>query len=807
MKQRLNSSEVYRHCNEDLIPYETTGNAEGKYDILGQNRAVEAIDFSATITDENFHLYVLGPPGTGRHTIVQSLLKKIAQQYPKGSDWCYVNNFEDTRKPRSLQLPAGIGKQLQKDMNSLIEEIQKMVPSLFEQEEYQTRVAEIEAKYQEIQQKEFEQLRKEAEEKNIAIIHTPAGFTFSPIRRGEIVTPEVFRLLPDSEREEFEKNVEELQKKLQAIIRKTPQLRRQMLNEIRQLNQEVVEFSIESLFDELLNKYGKYQPVVQFLTNVKKDIIQHNEIFLPQQESAPFPMPLLQNPLSAFLERYKVNVLVTHEDEDTAPIIYEEHPNYSNLFGRIEHFAQFGTLFTNFLLIRPGSLHRANGGFLIIDVHRILREPFAWEALKRALFSRQIRIQSTEQLIGLAPTITLEPEPIPLNIKVVLIGERLLFYLLSELDPDFNALFKIPADFEEWIEWSDVATREYSQLLATIAKEKKLLPFDRSAIARIIEHAARLAGHSQRLSLKIGKIIQLMQEANHWAKKAEKSIVERGDVEKAIEKKHYRLDRIQRIIQQEILNNTIFIDTDGKKIGQINGIAVLQLGDFAFGKPSRITATARVGQSGVIDIEREVKLGGLIHSKGVMILANYFTHRYSRYTPVVFSASLTFEQSYGPVEGDSASLAELCVLISALTQIPIAQNFAITGSVNQLGQVQAVGGINEKIEGFFDICKARGLTGQQGVIIPKSNVQHLMLRQDIQQAIEDGLFSLYAVDHVDDAIEILTGIPAGSPDENGEYPENSVNYKVIEVLKDFAEKFKEFSKPEKEQKKQEDNNE
>ncbi len=792
--QVLTVEQVYHRCDPAAIPFETTEEAAPLSDVVGQQRATEALRFGATIADENFHLYVLGPSGVGKHAVVEQMLKAIAEERPSPADWCYVNNFDDPQRPRVLRLPAGQGKALQQDMEQLIEELQKTIPMTFEQEEYQRRLAEIEGKYQKVQQEEFEKLQNEAKQHNIALIRTPAGFSFAPVRNGEIVPPEVFRLLPESEKKEYEERVEELQQKLQAIVRQIPRWRREMLQEIRELDREVMRFTIEPFFEELKAKYQALEAVHQFLSQVQEDIIRNTEVFRGAPgESGELPFPVAKPPLSAFMQRYQINVLVTQQPQAGAPVVYEDHPTYTNLLGRIEHYAQFGTLMTNFTLIRPGSLHRANGGFLILDVHKVLREPLAWEGLKRALFSGKVKIQSLEQAIGLIATISLEPEPIPLDVKVVLIGDRLLFYLLSEFDPDFPILFKVAADFEEWLEWRTDSIPQYAQLIATIAQRKHLLPFHRTAVARIIEEGARHTAHAHRLTLYVGWITKLMQEAAYWARQAGKAVVEREDVEKAIAKSIYRLDRVRTVIQQEILDNTLLIDTEGRKVGQINGLAVLQPGEFAFGKPSRITATARVGQSGVVDIEREVKLGGTIHSKGVMILANYFTHRYSRYTPVVFSASLAFEQSYGPVEGDSASLAELCALVSALTQQPIRQDIAVTGSVNQLGEVQPIGGVNEKIEGFFDICKARGLTGTQGVIIPAANVQHLMLRQDVREAIAQQQFFVYAVEHVDDALEILLDLPVGTPNEQGHYPPDSVNGKIVAALQEFAEKYKAFN--------------
>jgi lon-related putative ATP-dependent protease len=487
-------------------------------------------------------------------------------------------------------------------------------------------------------------------------------------------------------------------------------------------------------------------------------------------------------------------VLVDHSDTEGAPVVYEDNPTYQNLIGRVEHMARMGALLTDFQLIKPGALHRASGGYLILDARKVLTQPYAWEALKRVLQAGQIRIESVGQMLSLISTVSLEPEPIPLDVKIALFGERMLYYLLWQLDPDFAELFKVEADFETEMDRTDSNQKLYAQLIATLVQKKDLRPFDRSAVVRVIERSARLAGDREKLTMRTRNIIDLLEEADYWAGENGNGTVTDGDVQQAIEAQIHRADRVRERVQEAILRDTFLIDTQGEVVGQINGLSVLQLGNFAFGRPTRITARTRLGKGQVLDIEREVELGGPIHSKGVLILSGFLGGRYTSDRPLSLSASLVFEQSYGGVEGDSASSAELYALLSAIADLPLRQSLAVTGSVNQRGQVQAIGGVNEKIEGFFDVCQARGLTGEQGVLIPASNVKHLMLRQDVVEAVEEGQFHVYPVETVDQGIEILTGVEAGEQDEEGTYPEGSVNDRVAKRLAELAEKRQAFSK-------------
>ncbi len=496
----------------------------------------------------------------------------------------------------------------------------------------------------------------------------------------------------------------------------------------------------------------------------------------------------------AFLHRYQVNLVVDHHASEGAPVIYEDNPTVQNVIGRVEHMAQMGALFTDFTLIKPGALHAANNGYLVLDVRKVIQQPYTWEAMKRSLQSRQIRVESVEQMLSLISTVSLEPEPIPLNVKIALLGDRNLYYLLSSMDPDFNELFKVLADFDEQMERNNDSQLRYARVIARMAREDQLLPFNRQAVPRVIEHSARLVEDSQKLYTGFREIANLLREASYWAQQNGGKDVSAQDVQKAIDMQIYRADRLRERIQETILRGIYLIDTQGAKVGQVNGLSVIQLGGFSFGRPSRITASMRLGKGDLVNIEREVDLSGPIHSKGVLILAGLLGDRYARERPLSLSASLVFEQSYGEVDGDSASSAELYVLLSAIAGIPIKQSFAVTGSINQHGEVQAIGGVNEKIEGFFDICKARGLSGDQGVLIPTSNVENLMLRQDVIDAVQAGKFFIFPVQNVNQGIEILTGVPAGEPDDEGKYPPETVNGRVMARLQELAEKALEFSR-------------
>jgi lon-related putative ATP-dependent protease len=796
--KELDTEALYQCCDPEQFEFETTADLEDLAEVVGQSRAVEALQFGIGIQREGYNIFALGPVGTGKRSLVRQFFQKQASVEPTPSDWCYVHNFEQPHKPRTLRLPAGKGAELRQDMKELVEELRAALSAAFESEEYQTRRQIIEEEFKERQQQAFETLQQRARERGLTLLRTPAGLALAPMREGEVLSPEELQNLPQEEREHLEADAEELQEELQKILRQVPRWQREARERMKNLNRDMTNFAVGGLIDELREKYADFSEVGDYLNNVQEDVIENARDFLASEESPPggqqngsgqgSMLPSRMGIGVSALRRYQVNVLVDHSHSEGAPVIYEDNPTYQNLIGRVEQRAQMGALLTDFNLIKPGALHRANGGYLLLDARKVLLQSYAWEGLKRALRAGQIRIESIGQMLSLISTVSLEPEFIPLDVKVALLGNRMLYYLLSQFDPEFSDLFKVEVDFDEQMDRSQQNQALYVQLIATMARKEELHSFDRGAVARIIEYSARMAGDAEKLSAQTRRVGNLLREADYWAGQNGNDVVSVTDVQKAIDAQIYRSDRLRERIQEEIRRGTILIDTEGAKVGQVNGLSVIQLGDSAFGRPSRITARVRLGKGEVVDIEREVELSGPIHSKGVLILSGFLGACYVVDKPLSLSASLVFEQSYSGVEGDSASSAELYALLSAVAQVPIKQSLAVTGSVNQHGQVQAIGGVNDKIEGFFDICKARGLTGEQGVLIPTSNVKHLMLRQDVIEAVDAGRFHIYPIEWVDQGMEILTGMPAGERDEAGNYPEESINYRVEARLADLAEK-------------------
>ncbi|MCG7951867.1 MAG: AAA family ATPase [Candidatus Thiodiazotropha endolucinida] len=779
-----------RHCDPDQFNFDTTDELEDLEGFIGQERATESLHFGLGVEHKGYNLYALGPAGAGKSAMVRKFLKALAAERPIPSDWCYVNNFSDARKPHAVALPAGQGVMFKEDMEQLVIDLQEAIPLVFESDEYHTRRQAKEDRLEERQENAMAAMQKKAEEKHIALINTPTGFTLGPKQNDKILGPEQFHKLPEKEQEAIEQDVKALQEELRRTLHAIPQWQKEAREEISKLNREMTASAVHHLIDAVREKYRDNEAVIAFLDRVEDDVINNYQQFLPHDERKPtlFGLPLSQQEEGPpWHYRYRVNLLLAHEANGGAPIVYEDLPGYNNLVGRIEHRAHLGALETDFTMIRPGALHRANGGYLILDALKLLFQPFAWETLKRVLQSGEIRIESLAQITSLISTQSLEPEPIPLHVKVVLLGERHIYYLLQALDPEFDELFKVAVDFDDDLVRDSHNEHHYGQLVATLARQHKLRPLDRYAVARVIDHSMRLADDNERLSSHMRSLTDLIQQADFWAGEQGHKLISRDDVQQAIEAQIHRADRVQQRLQDEVVRGTLMIATDGEVAGQINGLSVMLLGDQRFGHPNRITARARLGKGQVVDIEREVELGGPIHSKGVYILSGFIAGRYVPDYPLTLSASLVFEQSYGGVEGDSASSAELYALLSALSGLPIKQQFAVTGSVNQMGEVQAIGGVNEKIEGFFDICRTRGLSGGQGVLIPTASVKHLMLRDDVVQAVKAGEFAVYPIDNIDQGIALLTGTPAGTRDENGVFPEDSVNGRVEASLIRFSE--------------------
>ena len=773
--------DLCRRCQPETFAFESTDDLTETSNGLGQERAFEAVRFAIGMNHSGYNLFVLGEPGSGRRASVRCLLEERAAVAPRPFDWCYINNFAEANKPRLLQLPAGRGLALRRDMQKFVGELAQVISSAFESDEYRARIEAIQQEFKEREEGSLQALGQEAMPQGVALLRTPHGFAFAPVKGEETMAPAEFEQLPEDERKRIAALIETLGEKLEKLLHQLPRLRREMQGRIKQVSRDAMSLAVGHLIEELKERYADLPNVLAFLDEVLADVVETGEELRESQKTdGDTEAVFMTGTLS--LQRYQVNLLVDHGATDRAPVIGEDNPSYPNLVGRVDNIAHMGTLVTNFTLIRAGALHRANGGYLMLDVLKVLSQPYAWEGLKRALRAGQIRIESLGQVVGWVNTLALEPEPIPLDLKVVLFGERYHYYLLAELDPDFEELFKVAADFSDELLRTDDSTQHYARLIATLARGNRLKPFDRAAVGRLIEQGARIAGDAERITLRTRRISNLMRAADHLAAAAGRQLVSADDVERAIMDEIRRADRLPNQIRDEVLRGTLLIDTGGSHVGQVNGLAVFELSQLAFAHPVRISATARLGEGDIIDIERESELGGAIHSKGVMILASFLAARYARALPLSLAASIVFEQSYGPVEGDSASLAELCALLSALAGTPIKQSLAVTGSVNQYGVVQAIGAVNEKIEGFFDVCRLRGLTGLQGVVIPEANVKHLMLRRDVVEAAEQGQFHVYAVRDVDQAISLLTGLAAGEPDEKGVVPEGSINYLVATEL-------------------------
>jgi len=788
----LQPNQLYQPCDPEQFGFQTTDELEDLAEIIGQMRAMDAVRFGAGIRREGYNLFVLGPTGMGKRSMVQQVLEQRARGEHQPFDWCYINNFAQPHQPQALRLPPCKGAELRRHMTQLVEDLRTAIPVLFESDEYRARTEAIQAAFNQRREQAVKEVADEAEKQEIVLLRTPDGFAFAPTRNHEVIPPDEYEKLPEEEKQRVEAAIAGLQERLEKVLRQMPQWRKERQEQVKQLNRETTLSAVGHMVSELRETYADLPEVLKYLDLVQQDMVENADDFRKQEESASFAgMTMVTHQT---FHRYQVNALVTNDTSPGAPIVSEDNPTYSNLVGRVEHIAQLGALVTDFTLIKPGALHRANGGYLLLDVRKVLVQPFAWEALKRALQSREIRIESLGQMYSLVSTVSLEPEPIPLDVKVVLFGDRLFYYLLQEYDPEFDEMFKVAADFEDRIERSADTHLLYARLISTLTRKEGLQPFDRSAVARVIEYSARLAGDAQRLSTHMRSVADLLREADYWSREAGHEVVGTADVQQAIDTRIHRLDRLRARLYEEILRGTLMIATEGEMAGQVNGLSVIELGEFAFAQPTRITATTRLGDGELINIDREVKLSGAIHSKGVMILSAFLAARYARNQPLALSASLVFEQSYGFVEGDSASLAELCALLSNLADAPIRQSLAVTGSVNQFGQVQAIGAVNEKIEGFFDICAARGLTGEQGVLIPAANVKHLMLRRDVVEAAELGRFQIYAVENVDQAIAILTGMPAGEADASGNYPEGSVNRRVAARLTKLSEIRKSFAR-------------
>ncbi len=757
---------------------------------LGQARAVESLRFGIRLEREGYNVFILGPPGSHRHALAQELAEARAQEKAAPDDWCYANNFADPERPHALRLPAGRGMQFRDDMRALVDDIRVSIPAIFEEDDYRNQLKALEEELENEIKEQWEEIRAKAAKEDIAVLQTPSGYVLAPVRDGKVIDDKDFEKLPEDRRDAIQATIKTLGEELQERIESLPKLRKRQHERIRALDQEVAAHAVASLLRDLKARYADVPDAAEYLEAAQQNIIENAQELRQTDEPV---LPFFARDSSSLLTRYEINLLVGNAPDEPAPVVYEPNPTYPNLVGKVEHRAEMGALLTDFGMVRGGALLQANGGFLILDMHRVLGRPFAWEALKQALFTRQLRIESPADTLGFATTTTLKPEPIPLDVKIILIGERWLYYLLSLYDTEFGGLFKVAVDFDDDVRRTPDNVSTFARLVASRADSHELLPLTPTAVQRVIEQRARQADDSERLSMNIRSLDDLLVEADYWARLRQAAEVDEKDVGDAIAAKKQRLGRVPGRIMDAIQRQTLLIDTAGSCVGQVNGLSVVDLGDARFGHPVRITATTRIGTGDLVDIEREVDLGGAIHSKGVLILSSALSARYAPETPLSLQGSIVFEQSYGGVDGDSASVAELCALVSSIAKVPLRQNVACTGSINQLGRVQAVGGVNEKIEGFFDICKERGLDGSHAVVMPRDNVKHLMLREDVVEAVRRDEFRVFAIETIDEAIEVLTGETAGERDADGQFPAGSVNRKVEDQLVRYAQQRRQFA--------------
>jgi predicted ATP-dependent protease len=779
----LTPDKLRRHCSPESFTFESTAELPASAKIIGQQRGTRAIEFGIGIKRQGYNVYVLGPIGTGRETAIERFLQEQTNHEPVPGDWVYVHNFSIPHQPRAILLPAGQGARLQQDMARLITDLRDELPQAFDTDTYRKAIETFRQAFEAQQATLLEGLHQKAAAEGFALLNTPSGFVVSPVTNGRPMSQEEWQQVPVEQRQTLSAQQTTLSNELEDILHQIRQLEAKTRQEMKQIDRDVAATCIQHRFEQLHDSYRGQEEVLLYLGEVHQDVLDQIDDFTP---------PLDSNE-EIDLRRYEVNVLVDNSQTKGAPVILEKHPTYHNLFGRLEYEMRSGVVSTHFTNIKCGSLHHANGGYLIMNAHDVLRNPLAWEALKRALKGREINVQpaatlNNNQLLAKS----LDPEPVILSIKIILMGSVSLYYTLYEQDEDFRVLFKVRSDFESTMPRTQEQLDEYAHFIATRCHEEGLRHFDLSAVTKAVEFGSRLADHQGKLSTLFGAIADLIREADYWAGKNGHDRVNAADLQMALDERTFRANSIEEQLHEQILENSLLIATEGSVIGQVNGLSVMDTGEYAFGQPGRITARTFMGEEGVVHIERETEMAGPLHNKGVLTLAGYLGGTYAQHQPLSLTASLTFEQNYGGIEGDSASSTELYALLSSLSKLPINQGIAVTGSVNQWGDIQPIGGVNQKIEGFFRICRARGLNGEQGVIIPESNVHNLMLHDDVIEAVAQGQFQIWSVRTVNEGIELLTGFPAGERDAKGSYPEGTVHSAVQARLRQLAEELQAF---------------
>ena len=788
MAVKLKNEDLYRRCEPDFFKFSTTEEILDLSELIGQERALKSIDFGLSLSNKGFNIFALGDAGTGKSRAIRTILLEKASHEPVPNDWCYVYNFKDTDAPLAISLQPGRATVFQKDMSDLIKSLTVEIPRVFESKEYEKQRSNIVEEFQQKQRELFSSLDEEALSKGFAIRRGPQGLFIVPVKKsGEALTEEEFAALDENTKSRAAEIGKMLQEKLNDIARSVREAEKLLKDMLNKLERQVALGAVGHLIDELADKYRDHVKIPAYLEAVKEDLLSHLEDFKTTEEQAPSPLPFLKMPKpETSFARYVVNVIVNNGEKMGAPVVFESNPTYLNLFGKLEYKVQYGMALTDFTMMKAGSLHRANGGYIVINALDLLKNIFSYDSLKRAIKNREIRFEDVWEQYRLMSTTAMKPEAIPLSVKVILTGIPNLYYMLYNLDDEYRELFKVKADFDSRMARTPETMVKYAAFIASCQKDDSLLPFDNEGVAKVVEYGSRLAAHQDKLSTRFSEVADLLRESDYWAKKEGSSLVGAKHVVKALDERIYRVNRIEETLQEMMVEDTLIVNTSGEKVGQVNGLAVLDLGDYSFGKPSRISAKTYVGKAGVVNIERETKMSGRIHEKAIMIITSYLGSKYAMKKPISLSASITFEQLYEMIEGDSATCAEFYALLSSISGVPLKQSFALTGSMDQNGDVQPIGGVNEKIEGFYHLCKIRGLDGSHGVIIPRRNIKHLMLKQEVIDAVKDGKFSIYAIDRVEEGLELLSGMPAGELKDDGAYPEGSVNYLVMKRLEEIS---------------------
>lgn len=802
--RKLKASDLKSTCDPSLFPFKTTEDYVFEYEPLHQERGVSAIDFGLNVKADGYNIFVCGAAGTGRNTQVKKAVNEIASTQKTPDDWIYVYNFIHEDEPIAIKLPAGRGIMFKKDMEELMEELKTEIPKSFESEDYEVRRQNLLKQYKERRDATLEDIENKAFDEGFVLKQSATGVILVPRSGERPMTAEEYEKLTPQEKEEIEKKKHELHIKIEQVLGEVRSMEKNAKEEIKDLEKEVALFSVKHIIDELRFKYREFEDIVAYLNRVQEDIINDIDIFKEEEEGGQVNLFGLKGaPKKNTFRKYQVNLLVDHRQSKGAPVVNEPNPTYYNLLGRIEYVSQFGSMSTDFTMIAPGALHKANGGYLILQAMDVLSSFMAWDALKRVIRNHEIKVEDINEQFRLISTTSLKPKPIPSDIKIIMVGPPWMYQLLYKFDEDFRKMFKIKADFDIEMDRDEEKIKKYAAFIKVRCEEEGLRHFDRNAVSKIVEYGSRLTQDQEKLSAKFMYIADILREADYWARHDNAEYVDAPHVEKAIHEKIYRSNLIEEKIDELIDKNVLMIDTSGSVVGQVNGLAVLDIGEYMFGKPSRITAKTYMGEKGLVDIERQVKMGGNIHSKGVMILSGYLGEKFAQDRPLTLSASICFEQSYEGVDGDSASSTEAYCLLSSLSDVPIKQSIAVTGSMNQHGMVQPIGGVNEKIEGFYHVCKLRGLTGEEGVIIPELNAKHLMLKDEVVEAVRRKKFNIWTVSTVEEGIEILTGIKAGKKDKDGKYSKGTINYLVAEKLKGYSDKLTALRKNDKKKKKKE----